>query len=73
MLYTKMASRKHGEKNMVSRDFGNLSDDDLRLLEEIVAKEFANAKSNQSPNSARLLRIYNALRSQRNLLTMPKW
>jgi hypothetical protein len=58
---------------MVSRDFGNLSDDDLRLLEEIVAKEFANAKSNQSPNSARLLRIYNALRSQRNLLTMPKW
>jgi hypothetical protein len=68
-----MASRKHGEKNMVSRDFGNLSDDDLRLLEEIVAKEFANAKSNQSPNSARLLRIYNALRSQRNLLTMPKW
>jgi hypothetical protein len=68
-----MASRKHGEKNMVSRDFGNLSDDDLRLLEEIVAKEFASAKSNQSPNSARLLRIYNALRSQRNLLTMPKW
>jgi hypothetical protein len=58
---------------MVSRDFGNLSDDDLRLLEEIVAKEFASAKSNQSPNSARLLRIYNALRSQRNLLTMPKW
>jgi hypothetical protein len=58
---------------MVSKDFGNLTDDDLKLLEEIVAKEFANAKSNQSPNSARLLRIYNALRSQRNLLTMPKW
>lgn len=58
---------------MVSRDFGNLSDDDLRLLEEIVAKEFATAKSENSANSTRLLRIYNALRSQRNLLTMPKW
>ena len=68
-----MASRKHGGKNMVSRDFGNLSDDDLRLLEEIVAKEFATAKSENSANSTRLLRIYNALRSQRNLLTMPKW
>ncbi len=58
---------------MVSRDFGNLTDEDLRLIEDIVAKEFANAKSTQSPTSARLLRIYNALRSQRNLLTMPKW
>jgi len=58
---------------MVSRDFGNLSDDDLRLLEEIIAKEFAAAKSEHSANSPRLLRIYNALRSQRNLLTMPKW
>jgi hypothetical protein len=58
---------------MVSRQIQDLSEDDLKLLEEIVAREFAKAKSDQSPSGSRLLRIYNALRSQRNLLTMPKW
>ena len=68
-----MASRKHGETNkMVTREFGKLTEADLRWLEEIVGAEFAKAQLEHKDASS-ILRIFNALRSQRNLLTMPKW
>ena len=64
---------KHGETSkMVTREFGKLTEADLRWLEEIVGAEFAKAKLEEKDASS-ILRIYNALRSQRNLLTMPKW
>lgn len=57
---------------MVTREFGKLTEADLRWLEEIVGAEFAKAQLENKDASA-ILRIFNALRSQRNLLTMPKW
>lgn len=57
---------------MVTREFGRLTEADLRWLEEIVGREFAQAKSDNKDTST-ILRIFNALRSQKNLLTMPKW
>ena len=69
---------------MVSKAIADLNEDDLIYLERLLGAEFA--KQNEyslqfkskngyaHPNNAsKILRILNAVRSQRNLLTMPKW
>ena len=69
---------------MVSRAIANLSSEDLFYLEKLLGKEFANqnerkkqfeTKNGWSPNdeSKKVLRLLNAIRSQRKLLTMDKW
>ena len=69
---------------MVSRAIANLSNDDLTYLEKLLGKEFASqnerkkqfqTKNGWAPNddSQKVLRLLNAVRSQKNLSTMPKW
>ena len=77
---------KHGKTDkMVSRQIANLSQDDLRFLEELIGKEFASinerkqqfkTKNGWCPEdtvSKKLLRLMNAIRSQRKLADIPKW
>ena len=69
---------------MVSRQIQDLSEEDLTYLEKLLGTEFARqneyamqfkAKNGYCyPNhSQKILRIMNAVRSQKNLTTMPKW
>ena len=70
---------------MVSRQIQNLSTEDLRYLEELLGKEFANINERkqafktkngwcpEEANSKKILRLMNAVRSQKKLLTMDKW
>lgn len=69
---------------MVSRQIQDLSEDDLNYLEQLLGAEFARlneyamqfkAKNGYAiPNeSQKVLRLLNAVRSQKNLTRMPKW
>jgi len=70
---------------MVSRQIANLSQDDLNYLETLLGREFANinerkqqfkTKNKWCPEEAttkKLLRLMNAVRSQRKLVRMEKW
>ena len=70
---------------MVSRQIANLSQDDLRYLEELLGKEFANINERkqafktkngwcpEEANSKKILRLLNAIRSQKRLTNIPKW
>ena len=80
----KKASKKHGEKNMVSNAIANLSNEELTYLEKLLGREFANqnerkkqfeSKNGWSPNdeSKKVLKLLNAVRSQKRLLTIDKW
>jgi hypothetical protein len=69
---------------MVSRQIQDLSEDDLNYLEQMLGAEFARInecamqfKSKNGyaiPNeSQKVLRLLNAVRSQKNLVKIPKW
>ena len=70
---------------MVSRQIQNLSQEDLTYLEKLLGREFANINERkqqfktkngwcpEEANSKKLLRLMNAIRSQKKLLTMDKW
>ena len=70
---------------MVSRQIANLSQDDLNYLEKLLGREFAainerkqqfKTKNKWCPEEAttkKLLRLMNAVRSQRKLVRMEKW
>jgi hypothetical protein len=71
---------------MVSSKIANLSDSDLLYLEEILGKEFArrseyssqfkakNGYDNQNSNeSKQILRLIDAIRSQRRVARLEKW
>jgi hypothetical protein len=69
---------------MVSSQIANLSEDDLLLLEKLIgsaySEEYENAKAWKSKNgyappdrTKTLLRLLNAVSSQRKLTSMPKW
>jgi len=69
---------------MVSRQISNLSTEDLHYLETLLGKEFARqneyskqfeSKNGYSPgsDSKKILRLLNAVRSQKSLSKMPKW
>lgn len=70
---------------MVSRQIQNLSTEDLNYLEQLLGREFAklNERNQQfqtkngwcpdEANSRKLLRLMNAVRSQKNLAKMEKW
>lgn len=69
---------------MVSKAISDLSEEDLNYLEKLLGTEFAKQneyslqfKSKNGycyPNdTSKILRLLNAVRSQKNLLTMPKW
>ena len=82
---TMISLNKHGETNtMVSRQIANLSQEDLTYLETLLGKEFANinerkqqfkSKNGWCPgdNSQRVLRLLNAIRSQRRVASIDKW
>ena len=56
---------------MVSSQLANLSEDDLIYLEHLIGKEYSHESTEKT--SKTLLRLINAVRSQRNLVRMPKW
>ena len=69
---------------MVSRQISNLSKEDLQYLETLLGAEFARqnektqqfkSKNGYSPgdNSRRVLRLLNAIRSQRRVASIDKW
>lgn len=70
---------------MVSRSIQDLSNEDLTYLEELLGKEFANinerkqqfkTKNGWCPEEAtsqKVLRLLNAIRSQKRLTSIPKW
>jgi len=69
---------------MVSKSISNLSNDDLTYLETLLGKEFANqherrkqfeTKNGWSPadDSAKVLRLLNAVRSQKRLANIGEW
>jgi hypothetical protein len=69
---------------MVSNQISNLSEEDLIFLEELLGKEYSQEYENSKlwktkngyapPDKTKtLLRLINAVHSQRNLATMPKW
>jgi len=70
---------------MVSRQIANLSQDDLNYLEKLLGREFAainerkqqfktkNGCCPEEANSKRLLRLMNAVTSQKRLTKMLKW
>ena len=69
---------------MVSRQIANLSQEDLTYLETLLGREFANinerkqqfkTKNGWCPedNSQRVLRLLNAIRSQRRVASIDKW
>jgi hypothetical protein len=69
---------------MVSTKIAQLSETDLIYLEKILGAEFAKqneyeqqfkSKNGYVPTNQTsiILRLLNAVRSQKNLLTMPKW
>jgi len=70
---------------MVSRSIQNLSTEDLTYLEQLLGKEFANINERkqafktkngwcpEEANSKKLLRLMNAVRSQKNLTRLEKW
>lgn len=69
---------------MVSRQIQDLSEDDLNYLEQLLGAEFArineyslqfkSKNGYEIPNdSQKVLRLLNAVRSQKNLTRMPKW
>jgi uncharacterized protein YydD (DUF2326 family) len=69
---------------MVSAKIAQLSETDLIYLEKILVSEFAKqneykqqfkSKNGYDPanQTAAILRLLNAVRSQKEILTMPKW
>ena len=69
---------------MVSKAIASLSDSDLSYLEKLLGKEFTQLNEKRSVFKAKnaysydgdskvLLRLMNAVRSQKKLLTMEKW
>ena len=69
---------------MVSKAISELSDSDLTYLEALLGKEFANqterkkqfeTKNGWSPkdDSQKVLRLLNAVRSQKRLTKLDKW
>ena len=83
---TMTSLNKHGETNtMVSRQIANLSQEDLRYLETLLGREFANINERkqqfktkngwcpEEANSKKLLRLMNAIRSQKRLVNIEKW
>ena len=70
---------------MVSKSISNLSNEDLTYLEQLLGAEFSklternqqfktkNGWCPEEAKSKKVLRIMNAVRSQRKLLTMDKW
>lgn len=69
---------------MVSQAIANLTDSDLSYLEKLLGKEFTQQHEKRSVFKAKngytydddskiLLRLMNAVRSQKKLLTMDKW
>jgi len=70
---------------MVSRQIANLSQDDLNYLETLLGREFANINERkqqfktkngwcpEEANSKRVLRLMNAVSSQKRLTNIPKW
>ena len=70
---------------MVSKAIASLSNEDLTFLESLLGKEFAtinerkqafktkNGWCPEEANSKKVLRLMNAVRSQKKLLTMDKW
>lgn len=76
----------HGDRHrMVSNKIQELSDSDLTYLETLLGREFVtinerkqqfktkNGWCPEEANSKKLLRLMNAIRSQKKLLTMDKW
>ena len=81
-----MISKNYGAtETMVSRQIQNLSIEDLTYLEKLLGKEFAtinerkqqfktkNGWCPEEANSKKVLRLMNAIRSQKKLLTIDKW
>ena len=80
-----MISKNYGAtETMVSRSIQNLSTDDLTYLETLLGREFAQinerkqqfqSKNGWSPrdNSQKVLRLLNAVRSQKRLANIDKW
>ena len=70
---------------MVSKAIASLSNDDLNYLETLLGREFANINERkqafktkngwcpEEANSKKLLRLMNAVRSQKRLTSIPKW
>lgn len=69
---------------MVSKAIASLSDSDLSYLEKLLGKEFSKQNERNSIFKAKngyahdgdskvLLRLMEAVRSQKKILTMPKW
>lgn len=69
---------------MVSRAISDLSEEDLDYLEKLLGAEFSRINEHSIqfktkngycyPNeSQKVLRLLNAVRSQKNLTRMPKW
>jgi len=69
---------------MVSKAIASLSDSDLSYLEKLLGKEFTQLNEKRSVFKAKngyahdgdskvLLRLMEAVRSQKKILTMPKW
>lgn len=78
--------KMHGDRHrMVSNKIQELSDSDLTYLETLLGREFVtinerkqqfktkNGWCPEEANSKKLLRLMNAIRSQKKLLTMDKW
>ena len=70
---------------MVSRSIQDLSQDDLNYLETLLGREFATINERkqafktknkwcpEEANSKKILRLMNAIRSQKRLTNIPKW
>ena len=70
---------------MVSRSIQNLSTEDLTYLEQLLGAEFSkinernqafktkNGWCPEEANTKKLLRLINAVRSQKNLTRLEKW
>ena len=70
---------------MVSRKMQELSNEDLDYLDQLLHKEFSKQcndstqwrsthhQNNPYDNTKQLTRLMDAVRSQKKLLTMPKW
>ena len=70
---------------MVSRQLQNLNESDLDYLAHLLKKEFSKQcndstqwrsthhQNNPCDNTKQIARLMDAVRSQKKLLTMPKW
>lgn len=70
---------------MVSSQIANLSEEDLKYLDELLHKEFSrqtersttwrskNGYEDPCNKTKTLVKLMDAVRSQKKILTMPKW